>query len=47
MFLPIMKQCDAPKHHNLGLLSFYEIMSLANFEFCQAGNLKTRHLNLN
>ena len=21
----------APKHHDLGLLSFYEIMSLANF----------------
>ena len=28
---PITKQVDTPKHHNLGLLSFYEIMSLANF----------------
>ena len=30
-FSPIKKQFDAPKHHNLGLLFFYEIMSLANF----------------
>ena len=25
-------QNDVPKHHNFGLRSFYEIMSLANFE---------------
>ena len=31
-FSPITKQLDAPKHHDLGLLSSYEIMSLANFE---------------
>ena len=30
-FLPVTKHFDTPKHHNLGLLSFYEIMSLANF----------------
>ena len=31
-FSPITKQFDTPKHDHLGLISFYEIMSLANFE---------------
>ena len=31
-FSPITNQFYDPKHHNLGLLSFYEIMLLANFE---------------
>ena len=35
----------ARKHHNLSLLSTYEIMSLADLtmKFFQVGNLKTKH----
>ena len=31
-FSPITKQFDASKHHNISLLSFYEIISLAYFD---------------
>ena len=31
-FSPITKQFDVPKYHNLDLLSFYEIASLAHFK---------------
>ena len=46
-FSPIAKQFDVPKHHNVSLLSFYEIMSLANFEILSSRKFETRHFNLN
>ena len=36
-----------PRNTIISVLSFHEIMSLANFEILPAGNLKTRHFKLN
>ena len=39
-FSPTAKEFDAPKQQNLGLLSFYEIISLANFEILSSRKFK-------
>ena len=42
-FSPIKKQFDTPKHHNPGLLPFYEIISIDNFEILSSRKFETRH----
>ena len=43
-FSLITNQIDAPIHHNIGFLSFYEIMSLANFEILSSWKFKNKTL---